>query len=114
MEQQPTSTDMFVESVRRLPAVDAAANAMWGSNVLLREDLERRRKQPKWDLRWLWVFPQLPVETLEGLAQAILVYKSRDVRSICHLNARVVLAEELTARTGCGTATGSPCLLSAG
>eukprot|EP01043_Picozoa_sp_COSAG02_P027567 COSAG02_NODE_1633_length_11567_cov_16.719567_9_plen_89_part_00 len=80
--QQPTSTDMFVESLRRLPAVDAAANAIWSSNALLRDDGARRRKERKWELRWLWVFPQLPVETVEGLAQAILVYKSADVRAI--------------------------------
>ena len=79
--QQPTSTDMFVESLRRLPAADAAGNAMWSSNVLLRDDGARRRKERKWELRWLRVFPQLPVETVEGLAQAILVYKSADVRA---------------------------------
>lgn len=82
-QQEPASTDMFVESLRRLPAADAAANAMWSGDVLLRDDLARRRKEPKWQLRWLWVFPQLPVETVEGLAQAILVYKTRDVSSAC-------------------------------
>jgi hypothetical protein len=90
---------MFVESLRRLPAADAAANAMWGSDVLLRDDLARRRKAPNWELRWLWVFPQLPVETVDGLAQAIVVYKSPGVRRpSAPLGLSTTLTDKLAAR----------------
>lgn len=83
---QLPSADVFVESLRRLPAADAAANTMWGSDVLLRGALPRGRKpkEPKWERRWLWVFPQLPVQTLEGWAQAILVYKGANVSNHLH------------------------------
>lgn len=111
--KQPTSTDMFVESLRRLPAVDAAANAMWSSNALLRDDGARRRKERKWELRWLWVFPQLPVETDEGLAQAILVYKSADVRDTSiQLGLSSALTDMLTAHAGRCAAACSPRVLS--
>lgn len=96
MEQQQISTDMFVESLRRMAAVDVAANAMWSSDVLLRDDLARRRKRPKWELRWLCVFPQVPVQTLEGLTQAVLVYKTANVRShLHHLNADLLCLKRL-------------------